>query len=125
MNNVSHKKSWNLGMAQVHVEPPTIPLIKVKYDGKSEKYFVQLKFCRDTTSSTLDLYKFKMSLFDNGDSEDFLLFVRNFNKTLAVSGTLETGSKVQYICTLFRVEALRQFEFLSADAESTEPPTVE
>ena len=69
MKNVSHKKIWNSGMMQVHVEPPPITLIKIKYNGKSDKDFVKLKFCRDPTSSTSDLYKFRMYLFDNVDPE--------------------------------------------------------
>ena len=55
MENGYHKESWNLRMIQVHVEPPSIPIIKGKYDGKSDKYFVKLKLCRYPTSSTLDL----------------------------------------------------------------------
>ena len=46
------------------------------------------------------------------------MFVRNFNMTLAVSGTLEVGAKIQYLCTLVRGEALHQFDSLSADVES-------
>ena len=61
-----------------------------------------------------------MSFFDNGEPEEFLLFVRNFNITLVASETLETGAKVQYLRTLVVREALRQFESLSADAESTQ-----
>ena len=72
-----------------------IPLIKENNDGKSDKDFVKLKLCRDPTLPTSDLYEFKMSLFDNGNTEEFLLFVCNFNTTLAASGTLETGAKYQ------------------------------
>ena len=77
----------------MHVEPPPILLVKVKYNGKSYKYFIQLKSCRYLTSRTSDLYEFKISLFDNGEPEEFLLFVSNFNMTLAVSGMLEAGTK--------------------------------
>ena len=52
-----------------------------------------------------------MSLFDHGDPEEFLLFVRNFNMTLTATGTMEMDAKIQYICTLFHGEVLRQFEF--------------
>ena len=69
-------------MTQVHVEPPTIPLIKGKYDGKSDKYLLKMKLRRDPTSSTADLYEFKMSLFDNGKPEELSLCMRNFNMTL-------------------------------------------
>ena len=62
----------------------------------------------------LDIYQFKFSLFDNGKPEEFLLFVRNFNKTLAASGMLEEDLNFQYICTLVSGEALRHFYLLSA-----------
>ena len=61
-----------------------------------------------------------MSLFDNGKPEKFLLFVRNFNMTLAASGTLKSGANFQYLCTIVCVEALRQFESLSANVEIAE-----
>ena len=32
-------------------------------------------------SQKSDLYEFKSALFDNGDPEEFLLFIRNFNMT--------------------------------------------
>ena len=71
MKNFSSKKGWMTGMTHPHVEPPTIPLIKEKHDDKSDKYFVKLKLRRDPTSPSSDLYEFKMSLFDNGNSEYF------------------------------------------------------
>ena len=111
-------------MTQVHVEPPMIPLIKGRYDGKWDKDFVALKLRRDPTSSTSDLYEFKMSLFDNVELEEFLLFVRNFNMTLAASGMMEAGAKVQYLCKLVFGEALHHFDLLFVDVESAEPLTV-
>ena len=93
MGNFPNKKGWMTGMTKPHVEPPPIPLIKEKHNGKSDKYFVKLKLLRDPTLSTSDLYEFKMSLFDNGKPEEFLLSVRNFNMNLALSGTLEADTK--------------------------------
>ena len=89
-------------MMQTRVEPPPISLIKIKHDDKSEKYFVKIKLRRDPKSSFLGLYEFKMTLFDNDNSEKFILLLQNFNRTLAASGTQETDKKVQYICTLVR-----------------------
>ena len=125
MNNVSHKKTWNLGMAHVHMEPPSNPLIKSKHDNKSDKDFVKLKFQRDLTSDMLELYEFKMTFFDNGYSEEFLLFIQNFNMTLTASGTLTMGAKVQYPRTIVCGEVQRHFELLSSDLEGTDPLTVE
>ena len=86
----------------MHLEPPTTPLIKIKHDDKPYKYFVKIKLCRDPTSYLSDLYDFKMALFENGDPEELLLFAQNFNRTLAESGTLTTGAKIQHLCTLVR-----------------------
>ena len=72
-----------------------------------------------------DLYEFKMSLFENGEPEELLLFVCNFNMTLVASRALEAGATVQYLCTLVRGEALRQFDSLSADVEGANPLNVE
>ena len=70
----------------------------------------------------MDFYDFRMSLFDHGEREEFILFVRKFRMTLAGTGTLETESKVQYLCTLFCGEAFRNFDLLYADAKHTETP---
>ena len=71
MQNIYHKKMWNAGLVQLHVEPPPTPLIKSKHDDKSEKDFVKVKLHRDPTSENLDVYEFKMALFYNGDREFF------------------------------------------------------
>ena len=78
-----------------HIYPPPIPPIKEAHYGKSHKYFVKLKLRRDPTFSTLDRYEFKMYLFDNGKTREFLLFVCNFNMHLTASGELEAGTKYQ------------------------------
>ena len=69
-------------MTQAYVEPPQIPLIKIKLNDKSDKDFLKLKLRRDPMLDTLDFYDFIMALFDNGELEEFLLFMQNFNMTL-------------------------------------------
>ena len=66
-----------------------------------------------------------MSFFDNGDMEEFLLFVCNFNMTLAASGTLEADAKYKYLFTIVRGEALHQFDMLYVDVESVETLNVD
>ena len=90
MKNVSHKKGWGVDTNPSHVEPPTITLIKETSTGTSDGDYAKLNMHRDPTSSTSDIYEFRMSLFDQDDPEDFLLFVRNLQMTLAASETLET-----------------------------------
>ena len=38
-------------------------------------------------SEKLDLYEFKMALFDNSEPDEFFLFIWNLNMTLKESGT--------------------------------------
>ena len=86
------------------MKPLLIPLIEIKHNDKSEKDFVKLKFCRVPTSDKLYLYEFKIAFLDNGNQEIVLLFIRNFNMTLAESVTLGVDVKVQYLRTLVRGE---------------------
>ena len=82
-----------------HLPPPPI---KSKPVDKSEKYFVKLKLSRDPTSSLSEIYEFKMALFENGEPEEFLLFMRNFNMTLVESGMMSMGTEIKYIRNLVR-----------------------
>ena len=63
-------------------------------------------------SSTLELYEFRMSLFDHGKPEEFVLFVQSFQMNLAAVGMLETEAKVNYLCKLVCGGALCQFDLL-------------
>ena len=65
-------------------------------------------------SSTSDLCEFNISLFYHVNQEEFMLFVLNYNMTLAATGMLEMDAKIQYLRTLVHGEALSQFEFFSA-----------
>ena len=115
MKNVSQKKKGNTGVVQLHMEQPTTPLIKSKHDDKSENNVVNIKLRWDPTSEKLGLYEFEMALFDISNPEEFLLFVRNFNMTLKVSGTFQADTNTQYLRTLVRGEVLCQFDTLSSD----------
>ena len=103
----------------MHVDPPEIPLIESKKNYKWDKDCVKIKVCRDLMSQKSDLYEFKMALFDNGEPEELLLFIRNFNMTLKASGTLVAIASIQYLRTLVRLEALNQFGMMSAEVGCT------
>ena len=79
----------------MHVDSPPVQLIKIKNDAKLDNYFVKIKLCGDLTLEKLDLYEFKMDLFDDGKPEEFLLLIRNFNMTGEVSGTIKPGAMIQ------------------------------
>ena len=106
MKNVLHKNKCNAGVVNFQLDPPPIPLIKSRKYYKSDKDFVNLKLCRDPTSENSDLCEFKIALFKNGDPEEFLLFICNFNMNLEAS---------RYPRRLVCGEALHQFDTLSSD----------
>ena len=66
-----------------------------------------------------------MYLSGHGEPEEFLFFISNINMNLTATGMLETDTKIQYICTLVHGEALRQFDLLSTDVETTETLNVD
>ena len=119
MKIVLNKKSCCTDAVKIHVDPPPINLIKSKNDAKWENYCVKIKLRRDPTSEKSDLYEFKMSLFDNGNTEEFLLFVWNFQMNLKASGELSTSKNIQYLVTLLRREALRQIYMFSVEVGDT------
>ena len=85
------------------MDPPLIRLINSKNDEKLYKDCDKIKLHRDTMSQKSDLYELKMVLFDNGEPEEFLLFIRNFNITLEASGTLLSGANILLLDILIRI----------------------
>ena len=65
MKNVPYRKGWGRGALQMHMDPPQFLLIPSNKHEKSDKDCVEIKLGRDPTLENLDLYEFKMALFDN------------------------------------------------------------
>ena len=119
MKNVLHHKNWNIVTVQLHVGTPPIPILESNNKYKLDKYCVKIKFRRYPTSQKLDLYGFKMSLFDNLNTGEFLLFVSNFSMNLEASGNLVASTNIQYLLTLIIGEALHQYDMFPAKVGST------
>ena len=84
----------------MYIDLPPIPLIKSNNHDKSEKYCVKIKVRRYPMSQNSYLYEFKMALFDNGEPEEFLLLIMNFNLDPEAPVTLVASAKIQYLCRL-------------------------
>ena len=61
---------------------------------------LKIKLLRDSMSEKSDIYKSRMALFDNGDPEEFLLFVLNFKMTPEAPVTITSIAKMNYLGTL-------------------------
>ena len=56
--------------------------------------------CQDPSDADSETYKLKIVMFENGQPKEFLALVNNF----------KTVVKINYLRTLLRGEALREFE---------------
>ena len=50
MKNIFHKKNWNQGAVEIHVETPPILLIKGDNNTKMDKYCIKIELRRDPTA---------------------------------------------------------------------------
>ena len=118
MKNVLHMKNFNTVTIQVHVETSLILIIKGKNDDKLNYCFVKIKLSMNPTSEKSYLYELKIAFFDNVNLDQFLSFIRDFNMTFEASGIITSGTRIQYLHTMVRGEALRQFYMLSSEVVS-------
>ena len=117
MKNVSQKNFWRTGAVQIYVDSPLTPWIKSKIDLMIEDY-AKIKLCRNPTSEKLDIYEFKLALFDNDDPKWLLFCVWGIKKMLEAPGMLAANVKLQYLYTQWYIKALRKFETLYVQIRS-------
>ena len=98
--NVLHKKIWRTGAVKIQLEPSLILIIKQNNDKKLETYSVKVKLRKDSTSETSNLYRFKMTMFDNGEPKELLLFERKFHAMTEALGIITANANLQYIQNL-------------------------
>ena len=61
---------------------------------------IKIKMCQDLSDADSETYKLKIVMFENSQPKEFLALVNNF----------KTVVKINYLRTLLRGEALREFE---------------
>ena len=62
-----NRNVWISGSVHIHVDNPSITPVKSKLDEKSEKYYVRVVLCRNSTLENSDMYEFIMAVFYNGE----------------------------------------------------------
>ena len=83
--------------------PPPITITKMNIDTKFKRVYVQIKLDRNPTLEAYDIYEFKMDLFDNDYSEEFLLFQWSYYMNIKVSGSITASDEIQYLYTLLHI----------------------
>ena len=120
MKNLSTKKKWLSGNIQFQADPSPIPLINSETQRKKTEIDCnKVKLRKKPASSMSGPYEYKVALFENGEPEEFLLFIREFRKTLRANGVMPEIGRIQYLCTLLCGESLFEFETLSESVGST------
>ena len=65
------------------------PLIKYETERKPENYYIKTKLHRNTMSAMSDFYDYNMSLFENGEPEEFLQCLQNFKMSIEEPGKMQ------------------------------------
>ena len=65
------------------------------------------------------MYEFKMALFSNGETEEFLLFVHNLKMKINASGNIVDNINLWYLSIILTGEVIHQFDTLCARFGST------
>ena len=67
--------------------------------------YMEIKLRRNPASELSEIYEFKSALFENENTEVFVLFAKKLNLMFKSSRTLQANAKLQYLRTLLFVEA--------------------
>ena len=65
---------------------------------------MKIKLCRKTTPEKRDMYEFKMTLFDNGNTKEFLFFIKKSKIALEASVTPAANARFLYLRIILRGE---------------------
>ena len=111
--------NWISSNFQARIEPPPIPFENSKEEIEHKSHIVKVSMRHNPTSLGSEIYKFKMTIFENDQTEELLQFLKNFKK--AVNGTCNTAviGRIYYLQILIRGEVLREFDILSRKKNST------
>ena len=74
---------------------------------------------RDPASATSETYELKVQTFKNGKPEESHQIMKDFKTGIDGTGTNSASGEIQFLCTLFCGEALREFDFITNQVGNT------
>ena len=101
------------------IETHLIPLIKVEPEELHATHIIKVKFQIHPSQATLETYKINISTFNDGQSEEFLALLRNFNIETDGAGTTTSSGCINYLRTMLRGTSLRELNKLALAGNST------
>ena len=105
---------WLSDDMQANIDHPPIPLIKFELDGDRTTHIIKVKMRRNPSSVASETYKVNMNTLDDGQPEEFLSLLRNFNIATDGTGTTTPYSWINYLRAMLRGQALRGFDKLQS-----------
>ena len=74
---------------------------------------------RHPASATSETYELKIKTFENGKPEELIQMMKDFNTATDRTGTTSDNGKIQFLRTMLRGEALREFDVITSQVGST------
>ena len=118
ITNIRNNK-WINADVQAQIKPPPTPLIKVTNGNTEETNINKIKMCIYPASATSETYELKAQTFKNGKPEEFLQMTKEFKTDVDGTGTTFVTGKIQFLRTMLRGEALREFDVITGQVGST------
>ena len=110
---------WISAEVQARIKPPPIPIIRKETDDVSECDIIKIKMRRNPSDADSETYGLKIAIFEHGQPEEFLALMKNLKTAVDSTGTTSAAGKINYLRTLLRGGALRDFDKLEIHNNGT------
>ena len=91
---------------QTHIKHPSIMFSKKEDVDERQTNIIKAKMWRNPVSATLETYKLNTKIFENGQPEELITLLNNFNKATKGTGTTAVDRRINYLRTMLHEEAL-------------------
>ena len=110
---------WLNADVQAHINPLTIPFIRKVTEKVRDWNNISIRMRQNPVLATSKIYELKFPTFKNGKPEYFLQMMKDFKTATDGTGTMSATVKTNFLRTMLRGEALREFNALAYQVGST------
>ena len=94
---ISHNANWLSSDIHAHIEPQINTLIKVELGEERTINIIKFKMRRNPTSAISETYNINISMFEDGQPEEFLALLNNFSIAIDGTGTTSPSGRINYV----------------------------
>ena len=91
---------------QARIDLPPIPIIKKDPQESNEYDIININMRQNPSDAASEMYKLNIVTFENGQPEEFLQLMKNFNIAVDGTGTATLAGKINYLRTMLHAEVL-------------------